>query len=393
MVSNVGNFSGNYTSSKDFENLAKFVLGSAIVAHAENPFDGMGMMVGLEGAMAAWKVKNWLQASSKNGGFQAAWDKDMSTIGKNRDFKSTHDWKQTLNYTDKVNEAKEAEEAVINLQKKIKGEGVFNKIKAFFTRSTEATRQAKFGVRLTEAEKAAKEAAEAVKLAGKTGEAISLGSKALKCLKGNALFWIASSIGELFTIIPTFSQLGAGKGTVQVLKSGAKVAATVVGWEAGAAVGAAIGTLICPVAGTLVGGIVGSLCGLVGGCLGSWAASKLVDPFCKSELDIAKEEQAKKLSQEASQDPEKAKQLLAATGEKLKTEGTNSEDAQIALGSYNKLAQNQTTQTTTAQTTQQLPNGNTPFGSLLANNTSTGFNLDDDLMESRIDWSKCIPAA
>lgn len=187
--------------------------------------------------------------------------------------------------------------------------------------------------------------------------------------RSGGILALLSVVPELFKIIPAFG-LGADKGVKQLCKSGIGVAANLGGWVAGETAGMAIGSFICPGVGTLLGGVAGMFIGMIGGTLGAWAADKIVSPICgKSEVDVAKEEQAQKLAQEASQSPEVAQQLMQAAAQKIQQEGADSEEAKLAFGSLQKLAQlsqqqNQTqTPTNNYQYAQYSPSttGNNPF--------------------------------
>lgn len=117
--------------------------------------------------------------------------------------------------------------------------------------------------------------------AAELGTKSPLMAKVLKHGKGQGLFLAIEGVTALFTIIPTFSQLGAGSGIKQIGKSVVKSGASIGGWivgsaiatKGGAALGAAIGSVV-PGVGTVIGGVVGALCGLVGGLVGSWIAKK-----------------------------------------------------------------------------------------------------------------------
>lgn len=174
-------------------------------------------------------------------------------------------------------------------------------------------------------------------------------AKVLKHGKGQGLFLIIEGATALFTIVPTFSQLGVGSGIKQTGKSIVKSGASIGGWivgsaiaaKGGAALGAAIGSVGGPV-GTVVGGVVGALCGLVGGTIGSWIAKKGAEKLVgKDELDIAKEKEVEEASQQATQDPKAIQQLMATAAQRLQQEGGESEDAKIAFTSMQNIANSQ----------------------------------------------------
>ncbi|MFA7658095.1 MAG: hypothetical protein WCY19_01530 [Candidatus Gastranaerophilaceae bacterium] len=199
-------------------------------------------------------------------------------------------------------------------------------------------------------------------------------AKLLKYGKGNGAFLAIMGAIELFTqVIPSFSQLGAGKGTKQLAKSTAKTVANVGGWVAGAALGAKAGAIIGtpfggPI-GTLVGGLIGAACGVIGGFIGSWAATKATEKIVgKNELDIAKEKQAEEITQEARKNPEAAKQLMAAAEQKLQSEGKESEDAKIAFGSLQNLVKFAQTQANEKKTENKSAQDNTSLTGNAATN-------------------------
>ena len=165
-------------------------------------------------------------------------------------------------------------------------------------------------------------------------------AKGVKFASDNKGF-AALSVGiELVTkIIPTFNQLGVVSGLWQTGKSAANIGASLGGFGLGMKIGGAIGTCFGPGPGTIIGTAIGGLCGFVGGCLGSWAAGKATEKIIgKDELELAKEEQAKKTAEEAAKNPEVAQKLMTDVQQKLETEGINSEDAKIAYGSMQNLA-------------------------------------------------------
>lgn len=127
-------------------------------------------------------------------------------------------------------------------------------------------------------------AAKATRLAGKAGRSF---------IKGGGPLTFAIEMGlEVPEIVKTYNELGAGKGTKQLLKSTAVAGASAVGFiagaKAGAAAGAAIGAAFGGV-GAVPGAIIGTVCGMIGGLAGSWLCRKgaqaVVGP---SELEKAK---------------------------------------------------------------------------------------------------------
>lgn len=378
MVSNVSFNGGGYNLGKyspDIENVAKYTLGTTLVAQQENPFDGMLPMIGLTGLMGIPSVVKWVKDARQNGfgkalAKEAEVPKNIFTAAKDAiksgEWKNPETYKSVWrNYSIDVTEKaipEGAKLAKLNTATQDLYTNVMEHTiaaKELAKTPEEAAQELKTANKfLAEANLAAHGQIEA-KGIGKVGEflgkwtglsSLSKWAKGLavespavrnilKFGKGNGVFALITGGIALFTqVIPAFG-LGADKGIKQLGKSIVKTAASVGGWAAGAAIGAAIGSVI-PGAGTLVGGAIGALIGIVGGCLGSWAADKAAEAIVgKDELEIAQEEKAKEISQEAIKDPQVAQQLLAAAQEKLKSEDPNSEDAKIAQKSIEHLTQ------------------------------------------------------
>lgn len=398
MVNNVG-FSGynNFAqySAKDIENITKYALGTNIVTPEEGPMDGMGMMLLIGGGIETFKAGKWAWDNKNDLG--GAWKKGVTNFNTDLAAKkvlfSNGGWKNIETYKGAWNNysAKMVTESIPDAAK-------LNKLREAAKTSKNATEAVKHYIdaeRAVGAAKAAKTSEEARKCIKAANESLAkarhfahlesvateatttwgkvtkglgkytgvtklngymaetatkspLMARALKFGKGNGWFAAISGGVELFTqVIPAYSQLGAGKGTKQLVKSTAKTAASIGGWSAGMAAGAAIGTCFFPVAGTVIGGAVGALCGLIGGCLGSWAATKVTEEIVgKNELDIAKEKAAEEMAIEAKKDPKAVQQLMATAVQRLQQEGTESEDAKIAFGSLQKLAQSQASEST-----------------------------------------------
>lgn len=166
--------------------------------------------------------------------------------------------------------------------------------------------------------------------------AVAGGLRFLK--KSGGIFALISVAMELPNIISAFG-LGADKGIVQTGKSGLKIVGSLGGWLAGEAAAMAIGSFFGPL-GTVFGGVAGIFLGIFGGTLGSWVADKGVKMLVgKDEPEIALEKKAEQLATEATQDPAKLQELMAAAQQKIDQEGQNSEDAKVAFGSLTKLAQ------------------------------------------------------
>ncbi len=187
-----------------------------------------------------------------------------------------------------------------------------------------------------------------------------------KGAKGGGLATAAIALAvETPEIIETYQKLGASKGTKQLAKTGAVVAAEGAGFAigakvgaiAGAKAGAVIGTFIGGPVGTAVGGAVGALIGVGVGILGSWLAGKGARALVgKSELEKHREAEAEKLVQNAKKS-EKGKQELLAKVEKKAEEENGCTDEEV-IEAYEKLAADReaqiayTQEYTTRETTQ-----------------------------------------
>lgn len=332
-------------SRKDIENLTKFVAGVEIFPQVESPFAGFGLMAGLTILPEIGKINAW---NYKHGGFANAWKNDISTIKQNySSYKNvvaktgySKETYKTLSETsktaDKVFLSEVADAKVLKKLEAVKAGKVtlWERVKGFFTGKSAAEVAEKKVGKLTErAATAAKEVTET------STKALTLGGKVAKFFKGNALFFAIEGAVELFSeVIPAFSKLGSDKGVKQVGKSSVKIAGSVGGWAAGAAAGAAIGSVL-PIAGTAIGAVVGGLlsvvCGTIGSSIGTKAAKAVVG---KSEMELAKEEEANKNANLALNDSNQMQNILAAAEQKLQTEGTNTPDANAALESYQRVA-------------------------------------------------------
>lgn len=370
MVSNVG-FAGSYSDLgkySDYENLAKYSLGTTIINTQDNPFEGMPLMLGITGGIEAFKLGKWaIKANKTKGGLNAAWSEQGDIFQKELTTKQKlfADGGITKAETYKNIWRTYSADTVIKAVPEDKLEKYTQETRDLYSNAKKAAEIAKANPENVTAIKEANAfLAKADALAqgqikaegfGKVGEflgkitGLSKASGAIKAFavdspavasllkfgKGNGIFLAITGGLELFTqVIPAFG-LGADKGIKQVFKSTVKTAASVGGWVGGAAIGAAIGSVI-PGAGTVVGGAIGAVLGLVGGFIGSWVAGKAADAVVgKSEVEIAQEEEAKKVAKEAEQNPEVAQNLIQTAQSKLQDD--NSEDAQIASNSISRL--------------------------------------------------------
>lgn len=383
-----GGYNAGQYSSKDIENVARYAIGTTTVAEQSNPFDGMLPMLALTGLTGIPSLFDWFKKAKDNGGAKEVFTKELETMkngfGSTKSMFTNGGWKSGETYkgiwrnysADIVSKAIPNEERVKLLtedaQKNYKKANEYAKLAREAKTPELASKALRIAnARLARAEQLASiqikpQAISEAKGFAKVGAFFSnLGSgiskvtgfsklvegtkvlatkspavaSVLKFAKGNGAFAAITGALALFTdVIPAFG-LGADKGIAQIAKSTIKTAATVGGWAGGAAVGAAIGSII-PGAGTLIGGAIGGLLGVVCGSIGSWAADKVADAVVgKSEVEIAKEEEAEKLAQQAKKDPKVTMQLLATAQQKLQTEDPSSAEAQEAKVSIEHLTQ------------------------------------------------------
>lgn len=166
-----------------------------------------------------------------------------------------------------------------------------------------------------------------------------------KGAKGGGIATAAIGLAiETPEIIETYKKCGAGKGTKQLAKTTAVVAAEGVGYAvgakvgaiAGAKLGATIGTCIGGPVGTGIGGAVGALVGVGTGILCSWLAGKGVKSLMgKSELQKHNEAEAKKLAKNAKNSKEGKEKLLSEVEKKAAESGGCTDEEVIAA--YEKL--------------------------------------------------------
>ena len=166
-----------------------------------------------------------------------------------------------------------------------------------------------------------------------------------KGAKGGGIATAAIGLAiETPEIIETYKKCGAGKGTKQLAKTTAVVAAEGVGYAvgakvgaiAGAKLGATIGTCIGGPVGTAIGGAVGALVGVGTGILCSWLTGKGVKSLMgKSELQKHNEAEAKKLAKNAKNSKEGKEKLLSEVEKKAAESGGCTDEEVIAA--YEKL--------------------------------------------------------
>ncbi len=327
MVNGIGFNSNVGQYSKDIENVVKYSAGTAIVANEESPFSGMGLLLGIGGAQAAWGGGAWLlnnrkgKGLNKDGvGIKQAWAnygveaeaksqvfKDVGGFGKKEAWKlasAQHNEKLIMDaipkgdkFTKLTEVATNGSEKAQKAQKAIKNyKAAQNMAKYSAENALKNPTRAKLALkiankRLANAESLAHGTVEATgffgKLFSKIGKFTGLSklngamknlatkspltAKLLKHGKGNGIFLAITAGVELFTqVIPTFAQLGFEKGLKQIGKSIAKTAASIGGWIVGSAVGTEAGAIMGAAIGTFiplpgVGTVVG---GFVGGLCG-----------------------------------------------------------------------------------------------------------------------------
>lgn len=385
-VSFSGTNLGQYRN--DIGKIASYVYGTQIVAPKENPFEGAGLMLAIPGVMGAFQIGQW--AWSNRNDMKQAWARqgaifndEMSNVGHRlTHLGSPNTYKTFLDdfRIKKVLEMLPNEEKIFKLSEI----GVINSNKAA-GEAVNAYGNAVLKMKLADPKGINTAIKEAKQLIAK-GDALSHGllprtgitapirnffgnctgnifskiSGAAKNLaakspavagglrflkKSGGIFALLSVAFELPNITSAFglgknNGLSVDKGLSQVFKSGLKIVGSLGGWLAGESAAMAIGTFICPGLGTVLGGVAGLLIGAIGGTLGSWGADKVVKCIVgKDETEIAQEKNAEQLATEATQDPAKLQELMAAAQQKIDQEGQNSEDAKVAFGSLTKLAQ------------------------------------------------------
>ncbi len=186
----------------------------------------------------------------------------------------------------------------------------------------------------------------------KTVRALSKGAKG----GGLATAAIALAV-ETPEIVETYKECGAKKGTKQLAKTTAVVAAEGVGYAvgakvggiAGAKIGATIGTCIGGPVGTAIGGVVGGIIGVGTGVLCSWLAGKGMKSITgKSELQKHKEEEARRLAINAVTTKEGKQELIKKTDAKAQEDGGCSD--QEIINTYTKIIDEKSTTTALSET-------------------------------------------
>lgn len=399
-------FNGGYQNigqySQDFENIAKYTLGTTLVNGEDSPFSGMGLMVGIAGGLEAFKAMGKAYKYEMPEGYLKGLTAEEAILAK----KMTNPfalggWKKAASYKDALNNIKNylnkgvgQFKTDLEFQKNLFSNGGLTKANSYKTLwnnysanvvkeaiPTNLTNlgeeaQGFYNKAMRAADKVKENPLHARKLINIADRNLALAEKAAsteKLLKPATGFfgkigrWLGLSklnngLKGLAAESPTLSKvLKFGKGNgwfaaitgaielfTQVIPSFSQLGAGSGFKQLGkstAKVGASVGGWVGGMAiGASIGSaipIVGNIIGgIIGGCIGSWCATKATEKIVgKDELTLAKEKQAKELAQQATQNPETAQQLLAAAGEKLQAEGGESEDAKVAFGSLTRLSQ------------------------------------------------------
>ncbi len=173
---------------------------------------------------------------------------------------------------------------------------------------------------------------------------------ASKLVKGGGGMAVISAAIETPEVYKTYKELGAAKGTKQLVKSAVNVAAETAGYVvgakvgaiAGAKIGATVGTCIGGPIGTAIGGAIGTVVGVASGLLGSWLFGKASRAIVgKNEREIHKEKQAQELAKAAKNDTKIQTELITKATEKLQNGEVASEKiANDTIKSYNKVVNN-----------------------------------------------------
>ena len=172
----------------------------------------------------------------------------------------------------------------------------------------------------------------------KGGKALRMAAKGLKGTAGFALLEGLFEIGDIYNSY----KKDRANGNRQLIKSAVKVAASVGGYAlgsaaAGAAIGATVGS-VCPIVGNIIGFGVGAAVGAVAGWLANKATKKVLgesQSLDKSEAELAKEAEAKKQADNATENIEEQKILLAEVAEKANGQGGF--DDQALLDAYENI--------------------------------------------------------
>lgn len=139
-----------------------------------------------------------------------------------------------------------------------------------------------------------------------------------KATRGKGAMTAIALLANAPDLAATYTTLGKDRGNKQLVKdltvTGVSIAAYAVGAKAGAAAGAAIGSVV-PGLGTVIGGVIGTIVGL--GC--SYFAGEYTQKLVgKPELELAQDEAATTLANQACKDPELLQQLATAAVNKAK---------------------------------------------------------------------------
>lgn len=165
---------------------------------------------------------------------------------------------------------------------------------------------------------------------------------------GTLMLVLEGGIETAVNVVPTFKKLGVKKGFKQLGKSSAKTVASVGGWVAGSAIGTKIGAVVAAVlpgnkkAGAVIGAAAGTILSYVGGTIGQHLTTKAANKVLgKSELEKAKEEEAKNIAKMAQEDSEVFDALMQQVGSRYSQEAGLTVESEIVKGSLENLAQAQ----------------------------------------------------
>lgn len=330
--------------NRNVQDLSKYVIGASINKQEESSgiVAGTALMGGISGSVWAYQNRKDLKGGFKKLANDAQNQKNLVNSAKNK-------WTGATEVTSKVELEKIAQKAgqidkktklpknaalQTEVQKALaKGKDFTKSLKQIEAKQAKETlknyntkvasqmangsklRTIKNATGITKLSKATKE------LAAKSGKFRGL----LKGIKGNAGFAaISLGLGVLTDVVPAFG-LSTEKGFKQLGKTAAKTGCEVAGWAAGSALGAKAGAVIgsfCGPIGTVVGGAIGLVGGFVGSFLASKAADKVIGP---SEAELAEQEAANQIAQQANSDAQTLNELALASYEQLVTRAANGE--------------------------------------------------------------------
>lgn len=330
--------------NRNVQDLSKYIIGASINKQEESSgiVAGTALMGGISGSIWAYQNRKDLKGGFQKLANDAQTQKNLVNSAKNK-------WAGAAEVTSKAELEKIAQKAgeidkktklpknaalQTEVQKALaKGKDFTKSLKQIEAKQAKETLNkynAKVASQIANGSKLRKikNATGITKLSKTTKELAANSGKfrgLLKGIKGNAGFAaISLGLGVLTDVVPAFG-LSTEKGFKQLGKTAAKTGCEVAGWAAGSALGAKAGAVIgsfCGPIGTVVGGAIGLVGGFVGSFLASKAADKVIGP---SEVELAEQEAANQIAQQANSDTQALDELALASYEQLVTRAANGE--------------------------------------------------------------------